>query len=168
MSNKLNIKHLESEDFLIFRKIRLEALQTEPASFASRFEDWVSLPDAEWQRWLSTNPTFVAIQNDEPIAIMGLIRQGPSKAEHRANLVMVYVTPALRGTGVAAALLKAVTVYAQSIGIRQLELAARAENAAAIQFYIRQSFQHMGRVPNGTFDHGKMVDEVLMVKLLGA
>jgi RimJ/RimL family protein N-acetyltransferase len=64
--------------------------------------------------------------------------------------------------------LKAVTVYAQSIGIRQLELAARAENAAAIQFYIRQSFQHMGRVPNGTFDHGKMVDEVLMVKLLGA
>jgi len=158
------IRHLGPEDFDIFRRIRLEALRAEPAVFASSAEDWERQTDDEWRRRLTAAAVFVDFHEEEPVAIMGLIRQGASKMAHRATIVMVFVRKNLRGTGHARALLEALVHHAREAGIRQLELAVSAENPAAIRFYWREGFTEAGRIAGGTIHEGREIDEILMTR----
>jgi ribosomal protein S18 acetylase RimI-like enzyme len=158
------VRHLGSNDFDIFRRIRLEALRTEPAVFASSLEDWEALPDAEWRRRLTVNAVFVDFHEEEPVAIMGLMRQGASKMAHRATVIMVYVRKERRGGGHAKALLDALVRHAREAGIRQLELAVSGENPAAIRFYRREGFTDVGRIEAGTIHEGREIEEILMLR----
>ncbi|WP_200883995.1 GNAT family N-acetyltransferase [Rhizobium sp. YS-1r] len=159
------IKRLSADEIDVFRSIRLEALSREPSSFASRFEDWAYLPDEEWRQRLN-NPVFVAFLNDQPVGMMGILRQRPSKMAHRATLIGVYVRKSQRGTGIAANLLKAIADYATSVRVLQLELAVSVENPAAMRFYQRQGFAEVGRIPGGFLDDGKEIEEVIMMRRL--
>ncbi|ACP22763.1 putative acetyltransferase protein (plasmid) [Sinorhizobium fredii NGR234] len=159
-----SIRLLGPDDVESFRRIRLEALRTEPESFASSAEDWEKLPEDEWRRRLIDNPAFVAFHAGEPVGIMGLLRQRASKMVHRATIVMVYVNRDFRGSGVARLLLAAVTDFARSEGIRQLELSVSAENPAAIAFYRRERFEAAGRIPGGCIRNGREVDDLIMVR----
>lgn len=155
---------LGPEDVEVFRRIRLEALRSEPASFASSAEDWERLPDEEWRRRVTGNPIFVAFQDESPVGIMGLIRERSSKTAHRATIVMVYVQKRYRGTGLSRKLLYKVIVHARETGVRQLELAASVENPAAIRFYRNEGFREIGRIPGGFVHDGREIDEILMVR----
>lgn len=158
------IRLLGPEDVEVFRRIRLEALRSEPASFASSAEDWERLPDEEWRRRVTGNPIFVAFQDESPVGIMGLIRERSSKTAHRATIVMVYVQKRYRGTGLSRKLLDKVIVHARETGVRQLELAASVENPAAIRFYGNEGFREIGRIPGGFVHDGREIDEILMVR----
>ncbi len=54
------IRILGIDDVAIVKAIRLEALRTEPAAFASSVEDWEALSDEEWCKRLVDGPVFVA------------------------------------------------------------------------------------------------------------
>lgn len=161
------IRRIFPDDVDVFRSIRLEALRTEPSSFASRYEDWVVLPVEDWRRRLN-DPVFVAFSGDEPVGIMGLLRQRPSKMSHRATLVMVYLRASFRGSGLARKLLDVVIDFARHEKILQLELAVSAENPGAIGFYHREGFCEVGRIPGGLLDGGREVDDIIMVRRLGS
>ncbi|EJK80324.1 GNAT family N-acetyltransferase [Rhizobium sp. AP16] len=168
MSGKgIVIRHISADEFDIFRRIRLEALRVEPSSFASSVEDWEVLTDEEWRRRLS-DPVFVAFRGEEPVGVMGLLRQRSSKMAHRATLIMVYVRKDLRGVGIAKDLLDTVIAYAQSEGIVQLELVVSAENPKAISFYRREGFSEIGRIPGGVRHNGREIDDIMMVRRLTA
>ncbi|HTO30286.1 MAG TPA: GNAT family N-acetyltransferase [Pararhizobium sp.] len=158
------IRHLGPQDVSIFRTIRMEALRREPAAFASSAADWELLPHDEWMRRLITNYVFVSFEADEPVAIMGMMRQGASKMAHRATLIMVYVRRDQRGRGHAKALLDALVGHARESGIAQLELALSAENPAAFRFYQREGFTEVGRIPAGMRHEGREIDEILMAR----
>jgi len=158
------IRLLGPGDVDTFRNIRLESLRAEPNSFASSAEDWESLSDDEWRPRMLDNPVFVAFDDHVPVGLMGLMRQRASKTAHRATLIMVYVRRDLRGSGPASRLLDAVTDHARGIGVRQLELAASAENSAAVRFYVRMGFTEVGRIPGGCIRDGREVDDILMAK----
>jgi RimJ/RimL family protein N-acetyltransferase len=158
------IRLLTATDIDIFRRIRLEALRTEPASFASTTADWEALPDDEWHRRVTETPVFAAFDDAEPVGLMGLMRQRSSKMAHRATIIMVYVRRDHRGRGLAAALLEALTNHAREIGIRQLELAVSCENPAAIRFYEREGFAAIGRIPGGFLHEGREIDELMMAR----
>lgn len=158
------IRLLSPDDLDIFRPMRLEALSNEPAAFASSVADWESLPDEEWRRRLTDTAVFAAFRDGEPVGIMGLMRQRPSKMAHRATIVMVYLRPAARGGGTAAKLLDALVGHARALGIRQLELSVSALNPAAIRFYEREGFVEIGRIPGGFLHDGVEIDDILMVR----
>ena len=158
------IRLLTPEDALAFKQIRMEALRCEPAAYASTLAEWESLSLDEWGSRLVETPVFGAFQDDEPVAIMGLMRQKPSKTMHRATIIMVYVRSNLRGTDLAGRLLAAVMKYAGDHGIRQLELAVSAENPAAYRFYRREGFVEIGRIPGGFLHEGEEVDEIMMAR----
>ena len=162
------IRLLTPEDVEIFRRIRLEALRVEPSAFASRVEDWEALSTEEWRRRLTETSVFVAFRDDEPVGIMGLMRQRSTKMAHRATIIMVYVRKTFRGAGIAAGLLEMATNHARDIGIRQLELAVTAENPAAYRFYEREGFAEIGRVPGGFLHDGREIDEILMARRIVA
>ena len=72
-----------------------------------------------------------------------------------------------RSTGLAEALLDMVDRHAATLGIRQLELAARADNAGAVGFYEKAGFTAIGRVPGGFLQDGQEFDEILMARRTG-
>ena len=161
------VRHILAEEVDIFRSMRLEALGAEPASFASTLQDWQNLTDEEWRSRMN-DPVFVAFRQDEPIGMMGLMRQRASKMAHRATLVMVYVRENARGSGVATRLLDTVIDHAKDDGIVQLELAVNAENPAAIRFYKREKFSEIGLIPGGFLHEGREIDEIMMARRLAA
>lgn len=163
--NGTTIRLIGADDVDTFRRIRLEALRADPASFASSVEDWEALSIEEWRRRLS-DPVFVAFQDEEPVGIMGLLRQRSSKMAHRATLIMVYVRRDFRRTGLAKELLDVVGDHARSSGILQLELVVSAENPAAIGFYHRQGFTEIGRIPAGVRHDGREIDDIMMARRL--
>lgn len=158
------IRHLGPGDVDLFRSIRLEALRTEPAAFASSHDDWAALPEAEWARRLTANAVFVDLHEGEPVAIMGLMRQTASKMAHRATVIMVYVRRDRRGHGHAKALLDTLVTHARESGVRLLELAVSAENPAALRFYEREGFATIGRIEAGIVHEGRDIDEFLMMR----
>jgi RimJ/RimL family protein N-acetyltransferase len=163
--SSLEVRRTQADQVDAFRRIRLEALRSEPSFYASSYEDWVSLSVDEWKQRLH-DPVFVAFRDDEPVGITGLLRQRASKMAHRATIIMVYVRKNLRGTGLARTLLGTVADYARDIGILQLELAVSAENPAAIRFYLREGFSEVGRIPGGFRHDGREIDDVMMVRRL--
>ncbi len=162
---RVSIRGIAPDEIDVFRTIRLEALRLEPASFASRFEDWQFLSDEEWRQRLQ-DPVFVAFSSDEPVGIMRLVRFRPRKMAHRATLVSVYVRKSERGTGIASSLLRATMDHATGLGVLQMELAVNAENSAALRFYKRQGFIEVGRIPGGVLDAAREIDDVIMVRRL--
>ncbi|CUX70973.1 MULTISPECIES: GNAT family N-acetyltransferase [Agrobacterium] len=151
----------------VFRQIRLEALQSEPGAFASVYEDWVGLSDAEWRERMNI-PVFVAFAERRPVGLMALKQLHQPKMIHRATITMVYVNQRFRSSGLANALLDTTIRYAQQHGMRQIELGVRANRAGAIRFYKRAGFREIGTVPQGYVDDGLEFDEILMAKRLDA
>ena len=162
---RVSVRRISHEEFDIFRVMRLEALRCEPASFASRLEDWQFLTNEEWRRRLD-DPVFVAFSNDEPVGIMGLVRLRQSRMAHRATLVSVYVRKSERGTGTASNLLRVVMDHATRLGVLQMELAVNVENSAAMRFYQRHGFIEVGRIPGGVMDGAREIDDVIMARRL--
>ncbi|MDB6455015.1 GNAT family N-acetyltransferase [Falsirhodobacter sp. 20TX0035] len=161
----IEIRQLTKDDVSAFKAIRLEALQMEPAAYASGVEDWVSLSDDEWASRLQL-PVFVAFQSGEPVGVMGLLRQQASKMKHRSTLIMVYLRSSSRGQGLAEGLMDAVAKFATECGILQIELNVSSQNSRAIRFYERNGFRAIGLIPAGMIHEGEEVDEVIMARRL--
>lgn len=62
--------------------------------------------------------------------------------EQRVELISAWVAPGARGSGVADALMTAVTDYARRAGASVLRLSVRRFNARAIDLYERTGFGH--------------------------
>lgn len=161
----ITIRRISAPDVDAFRRIRLEALRCEPASYASTHDEWASLPVEAWQQRLN-DPVFVAFQNDEPVGLIGLLREAPARSAHRATIVMVYVRRSLRGRGIAKDLLDTLESFARGIGITQLELTVSAENPVATAFYLREGFVEVGRIPDWFIFEDRGIDDLLMVRRL--
>lgn len=159
------IRRLETSDLEAFRRVRLEALRCEPASFTSTYSDWVALPDHEWRQRLD-DPVFAIFQDSEPVGLMGLVRERLPRAAHRASITMVYIRKDFRGRGLAKSLLDKVAKFAWDIGVTQLELTVSAENPVAMSFYRREGFVEIGRIPAGFIHEEREIDDVLMVRRL--
>lgn len=84
------IRRLSADEVDIFRRIRLEALSQESASFANVYEDWIRFSDEEWRQHLD-QPVFVAFLDGQPVGMMGLRFHLARRFSHRATIVSVYV-----------------------------------------------------------------------------
>lgn len=162
------IKKLSKADVDIFKSIRLEALRCEPENYASHAHDWEGLSEQDWLLRMADCTIFVTMKDDEPVGIMALMPNRPSKMAHRGTMIMVYVRKSERGRGLADALLLAMTDDAIKSGISQLDLAVSAENPAAVRFYHKMGFSDIGLMPAGLRHNGRDIDEIMMVQRIGA
>lgn len=158
------IRKLGKADVDIFKSIRLEALRCAPESYASHAHDWEDLSEQDWLLRMADCTIFVAMKGDEPVGIMALLPNRPSKMAHRATIIMVYVRKSERGSGLADALLAMMTEDARKNGISQLELAVSAENPAAVRFYHKAGFSDIGLMLAGLRHNGRDIDEIMMVR----
>ena len=140
----VDVQRLGSDEWGLFREVRLRALREAPYAFASRYDDWVQAPEDRWRARLAAVPlNLVARRGDELLGMASGVLDGEDEAE----LISMWVDPAARGSGVFTALVEAVVEWAAAAG-RTTCLMVRSDNARAIAAYARAGFVDLGIAPD--------------------
>ncbi len=168
-----DVRRIGADEWQEFRRLRLEALRSEPLAFVEQHDVSAAEPDDFWQtrvRRGATDPTsatFVAVHAGQMVGkATGFIDD--EVAEPTVHLVGVYVTPAYRGAdiGVSQALVKAVMRWARDEAhAHQMRLFVTQANGRAEAFYRRLGFVQTGVTmaypPDPTITEFEMINRAL-------
>ncbi|TFB67187.1 GNAT family N-acetyltransferase [Cryobacterium sp. Hz7] len=138
----IELRTVSADDWLAWRSVRLAALNDAPGAFGSRLQEWADAPDNRWRDRLSIPGAnnLLAVDIDRN-AVVGMATGTPSKDRaSRAELISMWVDPAVRGRGVATALITAIARWAASTGATTLALSVMPDNVAARRTYERNGF----------------------------
>ncbi|WP_284165883.1 GNAT family N-acetyltransferase [Frigidibacter sp. SD6-1] len=141
----MDLRRLSPADAALWREIRLEALEREPEQFASRHEDHVERPLADFAARLAGASVWAAFDGERPVAVAALTPDDEGVA--RGWVESVYVRPEARGRGLGQAVLGALEQVARDQRLDALWLEVRASNAAARGLYARLGFREVEGAP---------------------
>jgi len=146
---KMVIEPITAANLLVFKDVRLRALQEAPYAFGSTYAREVQFSDAEWakraERWNGENGIgFVAMDGDMACGIAGSFLD--EKDATRAQLLAMWTAPTHRQRGVGRLLVNDVLNWARGRNARVLQLMVTSNNEAAIRFYERLGFTRTGRM----------------------
>ena len=159
------IRQLTSEDWPLWKSIRLEAVKQVPEAFGSSFEDEVLRSDADWQDSLKKSDIFGVFQGEDLVGTAGVFYHQQTKLQHKAGLFGVYMQPRCRGLGLAGKLIATVIEHAKTKAL-QLYCAVVVGNAPALKLYQHHGFVQIGIEPRALKVGEKFYDEILMVRVL--
>jgi ribosomal protein S18 acetylase RimI-like enzyme len=150
----VTIRRVRVDEWRAFRALRLRALANAPDAFGATLADAEAEPDDAWR---------ARIERERSILVAG--GGDAPTPEPIAGLYGMWVDPALRGTGVADALVEAVVEWARAAGYPQIGLGVMTTNGRAIAFYRRLGFIEIGqRMP---LREGSDVEIEIMGRPLG-
>ena len=129
------------EDWQLYRRIRLAALEEAPYAFGSRYEREVDAPEQRWRQGLKERARFIA-ELDGVVA--GTVSGGDGEATGAAAMTAMWVDPAFRRRGVGDLLVKTVLEWARSAGYEEMFLWVTDGNANAERLYERNGFKRTG------------------------
>jgi GNAT superfamily N-acetyltransferase len=136
------IRRLAPDEWQIYRRVRLHALESDPAAFSSRFEHEAEFGEAQWRERLGRSGVFVAVVGGEEVGLVGGIKAPDGDG---AELVSMWVAPGWRGTEVAGRLIGSVREWAEREGHARLSLWVVEGNERAEKAYAKQGFARTGR-----------------------
>jgi ribosomal protein S18 acetylase RimI-like enzyme len=138
----IELRSISADDWRAWRSVRLAALSDAPGAFGSRLQDWAEASEDRWRERLSIPGAINLLAFDAGAnAPVGMATGIPDKdTGSRAELISMWVNPALRGRGVAAALITAIARWAASAGAATLTLSVMPDNVAARRTYERNGF----------------------------
>ena len=138
------VRRLRPDEWRELRELRLRALADAPDAFGTTLEEDAQRPDAAWQSW-AANRERVVIVAERDGRLVGMASGGRAPSlERAAGLYSMWVEPAARGTGTAAAIATAVVDWALENDYPAIGLGVTTGNARAIAFYERLAFRDTG------------------------
>lgn len=158
-------RKLVADDLAEFKRLRLEALQTNPESFGSHYERELAYEDAKFAELIANNSSrFVwgAFDADKLVATMGLY----NSAEDAADIVTiwgVYTSPQYRGKKISKQMiLQIIADVKANPKISKIQLGVTTQSKAAIGLYKNVGFKTY-KIEEGAIVHGDLsLCEVLM------
>ncbi len=139
---------LTPQNALIFKDVRLRALQDTPQAFGSTYARESLLADTEWiqraARWNGERAIlYLAIDGDVACAIAGthLVQDDAT----RAQLISMWTAPTHRRRGIGRLLVTEILGWARLRKASTLQLMVTCNNEPAILFYQRLGFTLTGR-----------------------
>ncbi|TFD27034.1 GNAT family N-acetyltransferase [Cryobacterium cryoconiti] len=113
-----------------------------PGAFGSRLQEWADAPDDRWRDRLSIPGAIdlPAVDVDGNIPVSMATGTPSTDRASCAELISMWVDPALRSRGVATALITAIARWAASTGATTLALSVMPDNVAARRTYERNGF----------------------------
>lgn len=165
----MHIRLLEEADAEEYRRIRLNALETEPDAYGSTYERESEFAlETFAERIKPTAGKFaLGAAADEGsrklIGIASFVRETGMKSAHKGNVYGVYVAPEARGKGAGKALMLDLVQRARSLeGMEQINLAVVSDNVPAKRLYESLGFEVYGVERRAVKYGGRYFDEELM------
>jgi len=156
----LKVTQLSPDDWKLFRDIRLEALQEDPAAFAGTYAEEAIIKEELWRDHIK-NMWFAVIDN-QVVGMAGLLRDTGSAGNHRAQLVSCYVKLSFRSQGIGKALVRHLQEYAVTQGLREIYLHVTSTQEKAIKLYEALGFHKVGLLKEHTKVNGQYFDSYIM------
>jgi ribosomal protein S18 acetylase RimI-like enzyme len=136
----VQIRRMEPGEWTTVRGVRLAALADAPEAFASTLDRELGFEEATWRERIAASPWFLAWRDGEPVGLVAVVTQQPGGL----HLVSMWVSPQVRGSGVADGLVAAVTAHARAAGVSTVTLWVATGNDRARGFYERMGFRSTG------------------------
>jgi ribosomal protein S18 acetylase RimI-like enzyme len=158
----VRLRVLTTDDWPLWRDVRLAALAEAPHSFKSRLEDWRGGGEARWRARLAmpgAHNVVAFLQGQAVGMASGLPLDGDA-----CELRSVWVSPEARGCGVGDLLVAAIEAWARRSGATTLRLTVLPGNEPAVTLYQRHGFDFSGELGDLCSDDG--VRERMMMKTL--
>lgn len=140
----LRLHVMTSEDWPLWREVRLAALTDAPHAFTARLDDWSRGGEKQWRERLTAPGTYnlVAVLDDRAVGVARAVPRGGTGGV--VELRSVWVGPEARGRGVGDRLIEAVETWALRSEAYALELAVLPDNESALALYRRNGFDVAG------------------------
>ncbi|MGE7439420.1 GNAT family N-acetyltransferase [Kitasatospora sp. NPDC001175] len=136
---------LTSDDWELWRELRLASLVEAPEAFGATLADWQGEGDREehWRSRLELPGSYniVAVLDGTPA---GMVSGVPTEQDDIAELITMWVSPGARGRGVGDFLIREVERWARRRGVTALWLSVAPGNTRAENLYRRNGFQGSG------------------------
>ena len=138
----IELRIVSADHWQTWRSLRLAALADAPGAFGSRLQDWADAPEDRWRKRLSIPGAINLLAYDaDGNGPVGMATGVPSEDNgSRAELISMWVNPAVRGRGVATELITAVARWAASTGATTLTLSVMPDNLGARRTYESNGF----------------------------
>lgn len=130
------------QDWTVLKALRLAALLDAPTAFGVSHASAAADTDEQWRdRAAARGPaTYLLAFADQ--AAVGMVG-GVVSAAGEFNLIAMWVEPAHRGSGAAAALVEAMKAHALAQGHRRVVLDVSPDNQRAAAFYLKRGFRFL-------------------------
>ena len=144
----ITIDPITPKNIVLFKSVRLRALQEAPYAFGSTYAKEAEFDDAEWlrraERWNGERGIgFLAMDGSDGCGIAGAFLD--SNDATQAQLVSMWTAPTHRQQGVGRMLVNEVLAWARLRSARTLLLMVTSNNEAAMRFYEKLGFTRTGR-----------------------
>jgi ribosomal protein S18 acetylase RimI-like enzyme len=135
----IELRELTSDDWRVWRELRLAALEEAPYAFGSQLADWV---DAEEERWrarleIQASRNVVAVLDGTPVGMASGLR---ADEDGVVGLVSMWIAPAGRGLGIGDRLMAQIEQWARDDAAHTLKLSVVEGNDKAHALYLRNGF----------------------------
>ncbi len=159
------IKNIPTDRWEDFRRLRLEALRSDPLAFSHSHGEEIGLEEAEWRRKIRN--VLFALSKGRLVGMIGYSFGATAKTRHVAELDSFYVSIDCRGRGVGERLFRgALSMIRRNRDIIKVKLVVNSEQKAAIKLYEKEGFGVVGRLKKEAKVGNRFYDKLIMEKLL--
>lgn len=169
----IRIQPLSVEEWEKYKRIRLDALKSNPTSFASTYEETLRYSDEVWQNRLNRKKQddnsimLFAFDEQKIIGLVGIYWRDRQMIKHIAEVHGVFVNPAYRRQGVAKLLMeKIIAKVKKHQQFAKLKLQVNTLNVSAIKLYQSVGFKIVGTLKKETKFDNTYFDDYVMEKIL--
>lgn len=131
------------DDWSLVREIRLRSLSTDPAAFGQSWEKESTYEDTVWEQRVQDAAWFLAVEDDQPVAVVAVRHEQDSPANER-ELQAMWVTPKSRHEGIAGKLAEAVFEWSREDDADTITLYVGPKNDGARALYEALGFADTG------------------------
>jgi ribosomal protein S18 acetylase RimI-like enzyme len=133
------IRRVETTDAAMIRSVRLQALASDPASFASTHEREAGYDDLDWEEWAVGDAsgddmaTFLALNGPAPVGIVAAYRDETEPLSF--HVMSMWVSSEVRRGGIGRSLLQIVEEWVVASGGDCVQLSVANQARAACRLY---------------------------------
>lgn len=131
--NDITVRELAADEWEIFKTLRLRALQEDPEAFVASYEEESQHSDEEWQERMS-HATRIGAQRGSEWVALASVGDEDTRDDDLGEVYGIWVTPSLRGEGVARQLMEHAELVGRNAGYSHLAYWVNTDNGRAVAF----------------------------------